>query len=349
MSVHISVLPEESIENLNIEEGSVVVDATLGGGGHSLSMLERIGTEGKLIAIDVDEEAIAKFESEIGEKRMKELAGRVFLVRDNFKNIDSILDSLKIGKVDAVLADLGYSSDQLENAQRGMSFMHDAPLDMRLDRDNALSARHVVNEYSEEELERVFREYGEEKFSRRIARGILEARKNEMIESTSELVGLIEKNVPGAYAHERIHPATRVFQAIRIEVNDELENLKIFLDSAIAKLKEGGRIGVISFHSLEDRIVKESFKENAGGCICPESVLLEELQKKYLAAVEQDDPSAARLENELKRGFVDSSHCVCGRIPKIRIVTKKPIIPGNDEIRKNPRSRSAKLRVAEKI
>ncbi|NTU66540.1 MAG: 16S rRNA (cytosine(1402)-N(4))-methyltransferase RsmH [Candidatus Moranbacteria bacterium] len=348
MTVHISVLPEESIENLNIKEGSVVVDATLGGGGHSLSILEKIGDKGKLIAIDVDEDAIGKFKSELENKKI-EAEGRVFLIRDNFKNIGSILDSLKIGKVDAILADLGYSSDQLENAQRGMSFLSDAPLDMRLDRDNGLSAEKVVNEYSEAELERVFREYGEEKFSRRIAKGILEARKKKRIGTTLELAGIIEKNVPSAYAHGHIHPATRVFQAIRIEVNNELENLKIFLDSAIGRLNEGGRIGVISFHSLEDRIIKEGFKENAGGCICPDSVLLEGLQKEYLSAVEQNDPSAERLEKDLRKGFADSSHCVCGRVRKIKIITKKPIVPGEDETRKNPRSRSAKLRVAEKI
>lgn len=359
MSIHVPVLLKESVDELNIKEGSVVVDATLGGGGHSLAILKRIGDKGKLIAIDTDEETIERFKTRNSDLRFEkeseddglkiQKSGNVYLVNGNFADLDRILESLKIEKVDAILADLGYSSDQLEDAERGMSFLADAPLDMRLDRKGDFDAGKIVNGYPEERLERIFREYGEENFSRRIARKIVEERAKKNIGTTLELVGIIRKSVPEKYAHSRIHFATRTFQAIRIEVNGELDKLKMLLDQAVEALSPGGRIGIISFHSLEDRIVKESFKDNARGRICSDEEELAELQRKYISAIENDEPSADKLEKALKGGPGAVSECAQGEVPKLRIITKKPIVPQEKEAMDNPRSRSAKLRIAERI
>ncbi len=311
MSIHKSVLLEESIEALNLKEGAVVVDATLGGGGHAREILKIIGEKGRLIVIDADAGAIARFEKELEKQGIK----NVILVHNNFRNLENILQELKIKKVDAILADIGYSSDQLEDSERGISFQLDAPLDMRFDQSQELTARKVVNEYSQIELERVIKDYGEEKFYRSITKGILEYRKNNKIENTKELVEIIEKHVPDIYRHGRISPATKTFQAIRIEVNRELDSLTQFMPAAIEALAPQGRLAVISFHSLEDRIVKEIFQENARGCICP-----------------QDFPV-----------------CLCGNLAKLKIITKKPIVAGPAEVEDNPRARSAKLRVCEKV
>lgn len=305
MSIHKSVLVKESIEYLNLKEDSVVVDATLGGAGHSKEILKKI-KNGKLIAIDADGTAIENFKKEADE--------RAILVNDNFSNLENILADLEIEKVDAILADLGWSSDQLEG--RGMSFLRDEKLDMRLDEKKSLSAKDLVNNYSEEELGRIIREYGEEKFWKNIARKIVEYREDKKIETTTELAEIIEKAVPGKYRHAKIHPATRTFQAIRIEVNQELENLEKFIPAAIEKLNQGGRLAIISFHSLEDRIVKNIYRENARG-----SVRIDEITGGKTFEV----------------------------FPRVKMVNKKPIGPDEEEIAANPRSRSAKLRVCERI
>ena len=302
MSVHNPVLLKETIKLLNLKKGDTVVDATLGGGGHSFEILERIGSSGKLIAIDADEEATRKFK-----------AGKnVFLVNDNFVNLEEILTDLKIEKVNAILADLGWSSDQLSG--KGMSFLKDEPLDMRLNEKQELNARQVVNEYSEKELGRIIREFGEDRFWKNIARRIVFSREKKKIETTKELSEIVKQAIPGKYRHRKIYPATKTFQALRIEINRELENLKKFIPQAVSVLDRKGRLGIISFHSLEDRIVKNSFRENARGCICPP----------------------------------DFPQCACGKKPNVSLVTKKPVVPGEEEIKNNPRARSAKLRVCEK-
>jgi len=332
MTIHKSVLLEESIEALNLEEGSVVVDATLGGGGHSREILRVIGDKGILIALDADIKAIERFAefpissaswriqnnfqiptSPTGRQVFK--FKNLYLVNRNFSDLTDILKAIGIEKVDAILADIGYSSDQLEDPQRGISFQLNAPLDMRFDQSQELTAEKILNEYAPEDLEKVIRDYGEEKYYKNIVRGILEYRAKQKIEKTGELVSIIESHVPDKYRHGRISPATKTFQAIRIEVNAELDNLKKFLKATIGALAPHGRLAVISFHSLEDRIVKENFKENARGCICP-----------------QDFPV-----------------CLCGQSANLKIITKKPIVAGPEEVENNPRSRSAKLRVCEKV
>jgi len=311
MTIHKSVLLEESIEALNLKEGSIVVDATLGGGGHSREILKIIGEKGTLIAIDADAGAVVRFKNKIEKERM----GNVILVNDNFRNLESILKNLKVEKVDAILADIGYSSDQLEDPERGISFQLDSPLDMRFDQNQELTAEKIVNEYSQKDLENVLKNCGEEKYYKNIVRGILEYRSKKRIEKTGELVSIIASHVPDRYRQGKISPATKTFQAIRIEVNQELENLAQFLKVGIGALRPKGRLAVISFHSLEDRIVKEIFKENARGCICPQNFPV----------------------------------CLCAQVPKLKIITKKPIIAGPDEVENNPRARSAKLRVCEKV
>ena len=312
MTIHKSVLLEESIKALNLKKGDVVVDATLGGGGHSHEILKKIGSEGMLIAIDQDNEAIEKFKAQSKKLKAK---GRIFLVNDNFANLDSILKELKIEKVDAILADFGISSDQLEKTERGFSFQKDAPLDMRMNQNEGMTAADVVNSYSEKELANIFFEYGDEKYARLIAKGIVSQRKSKPIETTKELAVLIEKSIPKRYGSQKINPATKVFQALRIEVNKELESIREFIPKAIEVLDKKGRLSVITFHSGEDRIVKEIARENARGCICPPNFPV----------------------------------CRCGRFPIVKIVNSKPIVPGAKEIGDNPRSRSAKLRVVEKI
>ncbi len=312
MSIHKSVLLKEAIESLNIKNGDVVIDATLGGGGHSIEILERIMPGGVLVAIDQDEETIEKFRN----RSLKFKAeGKIFLINDNFANLDNILADLKISKVDAILADFGISSDQLEKTDRGFSFQKDAPLDMRMNQKEGITAEAVADSYSEEELAKIFHEYGDERYGKRIAREIVEQRKNSPIKTTKDLVLLIEKSVPEKYKHQRIHFATKVFQALRMEVNKELENIRKFIPEAIKILDKKGRLSVITFHSGEDRIAKEIFRENARGCICPANFPI----------------------------------CRCGKKPIVKLVSSKPIIPGLKEIGENPRSRSAKLRTIEKI
>jgi 16S rRNA (cytosine1402-N4)-methyltransferase len=326
MKTHKSVLLDESIEGLNIHEGSIVVDATLGGGGHAREVLRRIGDEGILVAIDVNEDSIANFaEFPISSAAADQFPNKfeipifkiknTYLVKDNFGNLERILESLEIKKVDAVLADLGYSSIQLEDEEMGMSFLKDAPLDMRLDRNGDLSARDIVNDYSQGEIGRILKNFGEERFAGIIAKKIADRRKIRAIETTGELVEIIREAVPERYQHGKIHPATKTFQALRIETNKELEVLERFVPQAIGALEKGGRLAIISFHSLEDRIVKNIFRKNARGCICPP----------------------------------DFPVCRCGEVAKVKIITKKPIIPQEIELGGNPRARSAKLRICEKL
>ncbi len=307
---HKTVLPGEAINLLNIEKGDVVVDATLGSGGHVRAITKKIGKEGKVVALDADKNAIDQFKKEMKkEGREREL----ILVHDNFKNIAKVIKDLRIEKVDAILADLGWRAEQMSDSAYGLSFQKEGRLDMRYDRQSAeITAHEIINQWRKEELEDIFGKYGEEKEARRIADTIVKQRKEKAIETTTQLAQLIEE-----VKRERmkIHPATKIFQALRIVVNNELENLEKFLKESLTLLKKNGRISVITFHSLEDRIVKEFFRTNAGGCVCPKNF----------------------------------PQCVCGAEKRLKIVTKKPIRPGKDEMRANPRARSAKLRVAEKI
>ena len=308
MSIHKSVLLKEVIEILNVGENDVVIDATLGGGGHSLEILKKIKKSGRLIAFDADKEAIERFEL-----KNFEIEKKIFLVNENFAKLKDVLSNLKIDKVNAILADLGWSSDQLIG--KGISFQKDERLDMRLNKNQKLTAYAVVNQYPREKLKRVIEKYGEERFAGRIAFSIIKRRAEKKIETTKDLAEIIEKVIGKRYRNQKINSATRTFQALRIEVNEELDNLEIFLRSSIEKLEKEGRLAVISFHSLEDRIVKNIFRENARGCICPKSFPV----------------------------------CICGKKPIVKVVTSKPIIPKIFEIEKNPRARSAKLRVCEKI
>ena len=306
MTIHKPVLLKETIENLNLKPDAIVVDATFGGAGHSREILKII-TKGKLIGIDADNAALENFRKENKDDE------RIILVNDNFCNLERVLEILEIEKVDAILADLGWSSDQLIG--KGMSFKQSEELDMRLDAQQELTARQVVTEYPQAELQRIIKNYGEERFATSIARKIVTARKEQAIVTTEELATIIGSAVPGVYRHGPINPATRTFQAIRIEVNHELANLEKFLPQAVRRLNAGGRLAVISFHSLEDRIVKNIFRENARGCICPPTF----------------------------------PQCACGGSPVVKVITKKPIVAGEKELGDNPRARSAKLRVAEKI
>lgn len=310
MTIHKPVLLKEALAGLNLKKGAVVVDATLGGGGHAQKILEAIGRTGKLIALDQDQTAIENFQRQLPAKE-----GNLVLTKGNFSELKSILGGQGIKSVDGILADLGYSSRQLEDASYGLSFSQDAPLDMRLDRDNGLTAKKIINEYSQEKLERILKEYGEEKFYKNIAKKIVAHRKEQPIERTAELAEIVGQAVPERYKHGKIHPATKTFQALRIKVNAELENLEKFIPQAIGVLAPGGRLAIISFHSLEDRIVKNIFRENARGCICPP----------------------------------DFPRCVCGKKPRVKIISKKPVVPDQAEIADNPRARSAKMRVCEKL
>lgn len=289
------------------------VDATLGGGGHALEILERIKPGGKLIAIDQDAKAARRFQ-----ERLNSLGKAVEKVKvqvANFSQLEAVLSSLKIESVDAILADLGLSSDQLDSPERGFSFRTEAPLDMRMDQSNPLTAREVVNSYSVERLTDIIQTLGEERFAWFVAKAIVKAREEKPIETTTDLADIIIGAIPAKYRFGKINPATKTFQALRMEVNQELTVLTSFLSQAVGKLKVGGRIAIISFHSGEDRIVKSFFRQNARGCICPS----------------------------------DFPVCQCGRKPTLKIVTSRPIEPSEQEVATNPRSRSAKLRVAEKI
>jgi len=307
---HYSVLLAESVDGLCIKPDGIYVDCTLGGGGHSEAIASRLSEKGKLIAIDQDSAAIAA--SKI---RLAPYADRIEFVRNNFSNVSEVLASLGIEKIDGAVIDLGVSSYQLDTPERGFSYMHDAPLDMRMDPDADFSAYDVVNGYTEAQLKKIIFDYSEERFAPKIASKICEAREIKPIETTYELVDIIKSAIPAKAREDGPHPAKRTFQAIRIEVNSELSIIEPTLNSLIYALGEGGRLSVITFHSLEDRIVKQTFKEASKGCICPPSFPV----------------------------------CVCGNKPKLKVITSKPILPSEKELDENPRSRSAKLRVAQKL
>ncbi|MBO5416480.1 MAG: 16S rRNA (cytosine(1402)-N(4))-methyltransferase RsmH [Clostridia bacterium] len=306
---HYSVLLEESIEALDIKPDGIYIDGTAGGGGHSYEIAKRL-EGGRLIAIDQDADAIRA----AGE-RLKEFGDKVTLVRNNFSNLEEICAELGIEEIDGFLIDAGVSSFQLDCAERGFAYSADAPLDMRMDTRNSLTARTVVNEYSEQELKRILFEYGEERFAPAIAAAIVREREISPIESTSQLSQIIKSAIPAFAREGGHHPAKRSFQAIRIEVNRELDVIEPAIRAAERLMRRGGRIAVITFHSLEDRIVKQTFASLASGCTCPRSFPV----------------------------------CVCGKKPTVRTVNKKPILPSKKELDENPRSRSAKLRAAEKI
>lgn len=303
---HKSVMLEETIEGLSIKPDGIYVDGTMGGAGHSKEIAKKISKEGLLIGIDRDEEAIC-----VAKERLKEFSNIKF-VHDNHDNIKNILEELNIAGVDGILLDLGVSSYQLDERNRGFSYMKDATLDMRMDKTQKLTAKKVVNEYSEEKLSKIIFEYGEEKFARAISRKIVEYRKNKEIETTDELVKIIEEVVPRK--NKEGHPAKRTFQAIRIEVNDEIKPLYQTIIDSIDVLNPGGRLCVITFHSLEDRAVKNAFNDSKGKCTCPP----------------------------------DLPYCVCGAKSKGKIITKKPLLPNEAEMLENSRSKSAKLRIFEK-
>ena len=306
---HRSVLLQESIDALAIRKDGTYVDGTAGGGGHSFEIALRL-EEGTLIAIDQDENAIAA-----ATKRLSPFSERVKVVRNNFSNLDDVLESCGVEEIDGLLLDLGVSSHQLDEAERGFAYQNDAPLDMRMDRRQSKTARDVVNTYSEEDLKYILYTYGEERFSARIAAKIVSARQKKPIETTGELADLIKSAIPAAARDGGHHPAKRSFQAIRIEVNAELDVILPAIESAVKHMRSGGRIAIITFHSLEDRLVKQAFVRLASGCTCPK----------------------------------DLPVCVCGKKPLVKIISKKPILPSKEELEENPRSRSAKLRVAEKI
>ncbi|MBO4353454.1 MAG: 16S rRNA (cytosine(1402)-N(4))-methyltransferase RsmH [Clostridia bacterium] len=305
---HVSVMLRECIEALNIKKDGIYVDCTTGGGGHSLEIAKRLDG-GRLICIDRDGDAL-----EAAKARLAGHLDKITFVRDNFSNIENILDSLGVDKIDGALADLGVSSYQFDTAERGFSYKLDAPLDMRMDVSSPKSAYDVVNTYSEEDLKRIISEYGEENFASKIARQIVRAREISPIKTTTELSDIVCACYPAKLRAVGHHPAKKTFQAIRIEVNGELDVIAPTVKAIVSRLGEGGRLAVITFHSLEDRAVKTAFAELAQGCVCPPSFPV----------------------------------CVCGRKPKIKIITKKPILPSEDEINTNRRSHSAKLRVAEK-
>ena len=307
---HKSVLLDECIDSLNIRDGFTYVDCTAGGGGHSLKIAERLGENSRLICFDRDKDAI-----KAATARLERYLDKVTFVNDNFSTLGEVIRELDIKNLGGVLADLGCSSYQFDTAERGFSYMQDARLDMRMDTDSPLSAYEVVNEYSEDALRRILYEYGEEKFSARIASAICKRRAEKPITTTVELSDIIKSAIPAAKRVDGPHPAKRSFQAIRIEVNSELDAIEPLIRSASDALVPGGRLSIISFHSLEDRIVKQTYKSLSTGCTCPR----------------------------------DFPVCVCGGRPKIKEVTRKPILPSEAELTENPRARSAKLRVAEKI
>lgn len=306
---HVSVLLNEVLDGLSIKEEGIYVDGTLGGAGHSKEIVKRL-KNGRLVGIDQDENALEK-----SKEVLKEYIDKVDLVHSNYVDIKDVLKDLNIEKVDGILLDLGVSSHQLDTEERGFSHNKDAPLDMRMDTTSDFSAWDVVNNYSAEELTRIFLQYGEEKWGKRIAEFIVKERTEKPIDTTMELVTVIKKAIPKKVRMEGHHPAKKTFQAIRIEVNGELDVLKRAISDMVECLKPGGRLAIITFHSLEDRIVKEQFKELYKDCICP-----------------PEFPT-----------------CICDKRREIEIITRKPIVPGKEELDENPRSRSAKLRVAERI
>ncbi|RAW14339.1 16S rRNA (cytosine(1402)-N(4))-methyltransferase [Paenibacillus taichungensis] len=313
---HITVLKEEATEGLNIKQDGIYVDCTLGGGGHSSVIASKLGPGGRLIALDQDDWALDN-----AREKLAPYGERITLVKTNFRDLEQVLKELDVPmkdgvpQVDGILYDLGVSSPQFDEGERGFSYNHDAPLDMRMDQDASLTAKEIVNEWPEEEIARILYRYGEEKFSRRIARVIVEKRKQSTIETTGELVELIKEGIPAAARRTGGHPAKRSFQALRIAVNDELGAFEEALHQAVRCLAPGGRVSVITFHSLEDRICKQIFSSYLEKCTCPPDFPL----------------------------------CVCGGKGAMRLVNRKPLIPTETELAENSRARSAKLRVAEKL
>ena len=307
---HTSVLLFECIEALNIRNGYTYVDCTAGGGGHSLEIAKRMGPDSRLICFDRDKDAI-----KAATKRLEGYLDRVTFVNDNFSSLDRVIKEFNVTNLGGVLADLGCSSYQFDTPERGFSYMHDAALDMRMDTDAPLSAYKVVNEYSETELKKIIYDYGEERYAPQIASAICRRREEKPIETTLELVDIIRGAMPPAALREKQHPAKRSFQAIRIAVNDELGSVEKVMRDAIDCLNPGGRLAIITFHSLEDRIVKNGMQDAAKGCTCPPSFPV----------------------------------CVCGKKPRVKLITRKPIVSGDEELEMNPRARSAKLRVCEKL
>ena len=305
---HITVLLNETVDALEVKPDGVYVDCTLGGAGHTSLILSRLGENGRVIGIDRDDDALNNAKEKVKD-------GRLITVKDNFENIASVVNSLGLETVDGILMDLGVSSHQLDVAERGFSYMQDAPLDMRMDRSAALNAYEVVNSYSEKELFRILRDYGEERFASSIAKKIIESRQTAPINTTLELSEIVSSAIPAKYRRDGGHPAKRTFQAIRIEVNGELSCIPKAINDGVDILSPGGRMAIISFHSLEDRIVKNGFKDLENPCTCPS----------------------------------DFPVCVCGKKQKVKVITKKPILPTENELENNSRSHSAKLRVCEKI
>ncbi len=306
---HVSVLLDETIEGLNINPDGIYFDGTLGGGGHSYEILKRLTGKGILIGVDQDGDAI-----DAASERLKEFEGKFQLVRSNYSEIETILNDLKISKIDGIVLDLGVSSYQIDNLERGFSYKEDAPLDMRMDQRQLLNAADVVNGYTEEQLIAMLRDYGEERYAKSIAKAIIEGRKERPIATTQELSDIVKNAVPKKYQIAKGHPAKKTFQAIRIEVNNELNILRQTLDKMIEHLNPGGRICVITFHSLEDRIVKLNFRNNENPCTCPP----------------------------------DFPVCVCGKKSKGKVITRKPIVPSDEEVENNKRSKSSKLRIFER-
>lgn len=306
---HKSVLLRETVDSLNIRPDGIYVDGTLGGGGHAFEVLKRLGPEGRLIGIDQDADAI-----KAATERLEPMKERVTIVRNNYRNIREVLESLGISKVDGIYLDLGVSSYQLDTVERGFTYRENAPLDMRMDQRNEKTAADIVNEYGEMDLYRVIRDYGEDRFAKNIAKHIVREREKSRIETTDQLVEIIKAAIPAKIRAEGGHPAKRTFQAIRIELNKELEVLNESIDTMIRLLTPGGRLSIITFHSLEDRIVKNRFRTNENPCICPP----------------------------------DFPVCVCGRKSMGKVITRKPILPDETEMEENKRSKSSKLRVFER-
>ncbi len=307
---HVSVLLHEVVDGLNIKPDGIYVDGTLGGAGHGYQVCSQLSENGHFYGIDQDACAI-----ETASERLTPFGDRVTILKSNYVNMKSLLHQCGVEKVDGIVLDLGVSSYQLDTKERGFSYMEDAPLDMRMDTEQPMTAKDIINQYSENELFRVIKEYGEERFARSIARNIVKAREEKEITTTFELVDIIRRSMPAKARNGKGHPAKRTFQAIRIELNQELEVLKNSLDEMIELLNPGGRICIITFHSLEDRIVKISFRKNENPCTCPP----------------------------------DFPMCVCGKISKGKVITRKPILPSEEELNVNSRSKSAKLRIFERI
>lgn len=307
---HTTVLLNEAVNGLKIKKDGVYIDCTLGGGGHSYLIASQLGDKGRLISIDQDDQAL-----EAAKERLKEFKDKIIFVKSNFKQLKDIVYNHGYTNVDGIVFDLGVSSPQLDQEDRGFSYKYDSPLDMRMDQDSDYTAEILINTLPEDKIANIIYQYGEEKFSRRIASLIVKYREAKPIQTTGELVDIIKEAIPAPARRTGPHPAKRTFQAIRIAVNDELNVFEEAVHDAIDVLGHGGRVSVITFHSLEDRICKKSFTEHAQGCICPP----------------------------------DFPICTCGREPEIKIITKKPILPSEEELEENPRARSAKLRIAEKL